>query len=113
MKSTKTGEAVHTGITGSLRNAFVRMFCRDTIVTAITLEFGTYDSHDLFFAMQAENWLHHHSKANDPHWKPIKQEMLRVYYPHSDNHWRKMVWARANYVLDQALANIGTGPREP
>jgi hypothetical protein len=113
VRSTRAGEAVHTGITGSLRNAFVRMFCRDTEVTAITLEFGTYDSHELFVAMQAENWLHHHAKEIDPRWQRIKQEMLRIYYPNSDKHWRKMVWARANYVLDQALANMGNGPREP
>ena len=107
------GEAVHTGITGSLRNAFVRMFRLDTEVTAITLEFGTYDSLELFFAMQAENWLHHHATANDPRGQRIKQEMLRVYYPKSDNHWKNMVWARANYVVDRALANIGTGPDRP
>jgi len=113
VKSTRAGEAVHTGITESLRNAFVRMFCLDTEVTAITLEFGTYDSYELFFAMQAENWLHHHVKTNNPRWQRIKQEMLRIYYPNSDNHWMKMVWVRGNYVLDQALANIGAGTPEP
>jgi hypothetical protein len=61
--------------------------------------------------MQAENWLHHHATPNDPRWQRIKQEMLRVYYPDSDDHWKKMVWARADYVLDQALAHIATQPR--
>ena len=113
VRSRKAGEAGQTGITGSLRNAFVRMFRRDAEVTAITLEFGTYDSLELFFAMQAENWSHHHATANDPRRQRIKQEMLRVYYPKSDNHWKNMVWARANYVVDRALANIGTGPDRP
>ena len=111
VKSPKADGAVHTGITGSLPDAFVRMFPGDTEVTAITLEFGTYDSPELFFAMQAENWLHHHATPDDPQWQRIKQEMLRVYYPSSDGHWKKMVWARAEYVLDQALAHIDTGPR--
>jgi hypothetical protein len=37
-------------------------------VTAISLEFGTMPPMEVFQAMQAENWLHHHGGKNHPLW---------------------------------------------
>lgn len=105
VKSTTAGESSSPDITGSLKYAFARMFGPNTEVTAISLEFGTYDPPEVFFAMQAENWMHNHGKKDDPRAGQIKSEMRRVFYPDSD-HWKRMVWARANYVVDQALVNM-------
>jgi hypothetical protein len=104
--STKSAESPSSDITGSLKHAFARMLSKDTQATAITLEFGTFDPLDVFFAMQAENWLHHYGDKNDPRAGQIKQEMLRVFYPHSDDHWKKMVWVRASFVVGRAIANL-------
>lgn len=107
VKSTRENTSEAPTTTGSLKNAFAGMLPPDTEVTAITLEFGTYDPLRVFSAMQEENWLHHRAKPEDPCWQQIKQEMFQVFYPYSDNHWKKMVWARGNYVVYRALTGIG------
>ena len=79
----------------------------------LSLEFGAYDPREAFYAMQAENWLYHYAELNEPRSERIKADVRRVFYP-NDDYWKKMVWARANYVIDQALANVSgnLGPRQ-
>ena len=106
-KSTKANESVSADLSGTVKLAISQML-PNTEVTAVSLEFGTYDPFEVFFAMQAENWLHHHSNESDPRWQTIKGELRRVFYPDTDD-WKEMVWVQAKQVVDQALAGLA-GP---
>ncbi|MFQ5790892.1 MAG: DUF2817 domain-containing protein, partial [Acidobacteriota bacterium] len=83
--------------TASIKVAIPRVL-PESEVTAVSLEFGTYDELQVFFAMQAENWLHNHSSPQDPRWERIKRELRRVFYPDTDD-WKQMVWEHSNQVV--------------
>jgi hypothetical protein len=67
-------------------------------VTAVTLEFGTYSTIEVFAATRADNWLHNHGNPWGPEADAIKTEIKRVFYPETDD-WKEMVWTRAREVL--------------
>jgi len=71
-------------------------------VTAVNLEFGTYPTTEIFWALRAENWLHHSSSSTESDADKIKAELLRAFYP-SDEAWRGMVWQKGKAVVDDVL----------
>jgi hypothetical protein len=77
----------------------------DAEITAVTLEFGTVEATQVFKALRAENWLHHHGSINHPRAKEIKTELLRVFYPDNDV-WKKQVWEQGKEVVEQVLAHL-------
>ena len=101
---TTIGQSVSADLYGTLKLAFAQML-PDTEVTATSLEFGTFDLFQVFFAMQAENWLFNHGRVDDPRRDDIKSELRRVFYPDQDD-WKETVWHQAKEVVDQALAGI-------
>ncbi len=102
--STATGKSVSADLYGTVKLA-IPLMLPATEVTATSLEFGTFDLFQVFFAMQAENWLHNHGKPADPRREAIKSELRRVFYPDEDD-WKEMVWEQAKEVVDQALAGL-------
>ncbi len=103
-KSTKAQESVSADLAGTLKLALAKML-PDSEVTAVSLEFGTVSPIQVFRAMQAENWLHHHGGANNPRNDKIKAALLRAFYPDADD-WKARIWTQGREVVEQALAGL-------
>jgi len=101
VKSTVDGGAVSVDLDASVKLAVPGMIPQAE-VTAVSLEYGTYPPTDVFFALRAENWLHHFGGDGHPKSKKIKRELLRVFYPESDK-WKLSVWNIGKEVVEQAL----------
>ena len=104
VRSTKEG-AVSIDIRGSLKLAIPKMLPQAK-VTAVSLEFGTFPVREVFWAMRAENWLHHHADEGHSEWKRIKSDLLRVFYPRDDT-WEQAVWEKGRRVSERALTCLG------
>ena len=89
------------GITASLRGQ----------VTPVCLEFGTLPPKQVFKALRAEGWLHHHGDENDPKARQIKTCLLHAFYPNSDQ-WKASVWNQGRDVVEKALIWLEDNPAE-
>lgn len=76
----------------------------------VTLEFGTYDTDELFERIVADHVLHASGPVNwrDKHVQVAKQRMLRHFYP-DDDQWRELVLLRARQVIRLALRGLTGG----
>ena len=104
VKSTVSGKSVSPHLYGTLKLAFPRML-PNVEVTAVSLEFGTLPAMKVFWALRAENWLHHHGGKGYPDAKRIKDNLLRAFYPDKDD-WKFQVWKQGKEVVEQALVKI-------
>ncbi len=98
-------ESAH--LTGTLKRGITENL--DVPVTAVALEFGTLPSIQVFKALRAENWLHHHGDDNDPRAAAIKESLLRAFYPNSDQ-WKASVWNQGRDVIEKALSWLKNNP---
>lgn len=78
-------------------------------VTTVSLEFGTLPSIQVFKALRAENWLHHHGDENDPKAEAIKESLLRAFYPNSVE-WKASVWNQGRDVIESTLSWLKKNP---
>lgn len=101
VRTTGAGESVSVDIKGALKLALPKML-PDTEVTAISLEFGTYPVNEVFWALRAENWLHHHGTNKYPDRAMIKSGLLQAFYP-DDARWKRAVWEEGRELVDSAL----------
>jgi succinylglutamate desuccinylase len=99
------GEPAHVHLQATVKRAMVRML-PETRVTAVTLEFGTFPSIDVFRALRAENWLHHHDSGSHPRAQEIKTCLLQTYSPESEK-WKSLVWSGGGQVVGLALSYLG------
>lgn len=104
VKTTVTGDSVSPNVYGALKLLFPRIIPVPE-VTATSLEFGTFPPDDVLWALRAENWLHHYGGKNHPDSKEIKSELLRVFYPKTDD-WKRKVWSQGKEVVEQALFHM-------
>jgi uncharacterized protein DUF2817 len=102
---TTQAEPANVHLQATVKRALVTML-RETTVTAVTLEFGTFPSIDVFRALRAENWLHHHDNGSHPQAKVIKTCLLQTYSPDSDK-WKSLVWGGGGQVVGLALSYLG------
>jgi hypothetical protein len=86
-------------VTGTLKQGFTETVNAE--VTAVGLEFGTLPPLEVFKALRAENWLHHHGD-NDPRAVAIRESLLRAFYPDSIE-WKASVWNRGRGEIDKSL----------
>lgn len=112
-KTTVRGASVSPHLTGTVELAIPPLLPAAT-VTAASLEFGTLAPREVFEAMRAENWLHHHGGRDHPRAAELKMRLLRAFYPDSDD-WKRRVWAQARQVVKQSFAGLkpGTDLRRP
>lgn len=103
-KSTISGESVSTDIRGSVKLALPAML-PDAEMIAVSLEFGTYSSAKVFWALRKENWLHHHGGAEHSDAGKIKARLLEVFCPSSDV-WAAEVWKQGRDIIGQALVHV-------
>ena len=74
-------------------------------ITAVSLEFGTFSPKKIFWALRAENWLHHYGGNDHPDAKKIKAELLRMFYPDGDD-WKNFVWSQGKEVAERTLSEL-------
>jgi hypothetical protein len=101
VKTTCDGGSVSIQPRGTLKLALPEMLPNARVV-ATSLEFGTLPSDEVFWAMRAENWLHHHARENYPARSEIKTNLLRAFYP-DDEQWKDTVWEKGKRIVEQAL----------
>jgi len=104
VRSSVSGDSVSIHLETTLKLGFSTML-PDTEITAVSLEFGTVEPKRVFFALRAENWLHHHGSPDLPRAKEIKEDLLRVFYPEQDD-WRIQVWEQGKTVTRQVLQQL-------
>ena len=101
VKTTKNGESVSIDPHGTLKQAWPSMI-PGAEVTAVSLEFGTLPPMEVFWALRAENWLHHHGKKGGGDSQLIKNNLLEAFYP-SDAYWREQVWLKGRAIVFKTL----------
>ena len=99
-----SGESISVPLQAALKLVFPRML-PDAEVTAVSLEFGTLPAMKVFWALRAENWLHHHGGKGHPDAKRIKDNLLRAFYPDTED-WKSKVWKQGKEVVEQALVHL-------
>jgi hypothetical protein len=104
VKSTVSGESVSARLTGTIELAFAGVL-PEAMVTTVVLEFGTLSPMQVFMALRAENWLHHHGRRQDPLTQKIRQRFLRAFYP-DDELWKARVLEQGRLVVDQVLVDF-------
>ena len=104
VKTTVSGESLSVHLEASLKLAVPKMIPKAE-VTAVSLEFGTCPAKEVFWALRAENWLYHYGGKNHKDAEKIKAELLRVFYPNTDE-WKTKVWKQGKEVVEQVLAQL-------
>ena len=104
VKTTVSGESLSVHLQASLKLIIPKMIPHAEI-TAVSLEFGTYPAKKVLWALRAENWLHHYGGENHPKAQKIKAELLKVFYPDTEE-WKLQVWQQGKEIVDQALLSI-------
>jgi hypothetical protein len=102
VKTTVGGGSVSGHLQGTVKLAVPNMVPNPVETVAVSLEFGTYSPRKVFWALRAENWLHHHGNFNHQNAKEIKDNLLRAFYPKEDK-WKSQVWKHGKEVVEQAL----------
>jgi hypothetical protein len=100
-------KSVSAHLHSSVKLAFSGML-RGAEVTAVSLEFGTLSRLQVFWALRAENWVHHHGGWSHPKAPGIKQRLLRAFHP-DDEAWEARVWSEGSEVVSEALVWAGGG----
>ena len=104
VKTTVSGDSLSVHLQSSLKLAIPRTIPQAE-VTAVSLEFGTYSAKEVFLALWAENWLYHYAGDNHPKTQEIKAELLRAFYPNTDE-WKQLIWNHGQVIVDQALRHF-------
>ena len=104
MKTTATGESVSAHLEATVKLAISEML-PDAEVVAVSVEFGTVPVMEVFKALRAENWLHHHESMEHSKARELKTCLLRAFYPASEE-WEMSVWNRGKQVIELALASL-------
>ncbi len=104
VKTTVNGRSRSVHLQASLKLAVPKMIPQAE-VTAVSLEFGTYPAKEVFLALRAEHWLHHHGGRDHQDAEKIKAELVRVFYPNTEE-WKLQVWKQGKEVVEQALAHL-------
>ena len=104
VKSTVAGDSVSANLHSTLKLAFPEML-PDSVVTAVSLEFGTLSRKEVLWALRSENWLYHHGGSEHPDSNKIKNELLRAFYP-DDNKWKLEVWRKGKKMVEEVLNQL-------
>ena len=104
VRTTVSGASVSTHLEASLKLAIPLMLPKAE-VTPVSLEFGTVPPMEVFKAVRAENWLHHHAGLDHRRTRELKERLLHAFYPDSAE-WRTSVWNQGKEVIDRALAHL-------
>lgn len=76
-----------------------------TVVSCITLEFGTYDGEFVLNTIRADAWAARHAAPDSAEYRQVKADIRRAFYPDQED-WRRMTLARGREVIDRALERL-------
>lgn len=102
--STVAGDSVSANLHGTLKLAFPEML-PNSVVTAVSLEFGTLSRKEVLWAVRSENWLYHHGGSEHPDSNKIKKDLLRAFYP-DQNKWKLEVWLKGKKIVEEFLDQL-------
>ncbi len=116
-RSTAAGDSVSTQLHGVMEWGLAQELGPDCELTAFAPEFGTYAPDRVFWAMRADNWLHHHGDLDSAQGRAIRAEILEVFRP-ADPAWHARVLEVAAGVLERTRAGLAgalgrNGPADP
>lgn len=100
-RSTVGGDSVSVALCGTIERG-LETALPGRRVTPLAAEFGTVPSTRTFWAMRADNWLHHHGDVESDRGRAIRAELLEVFCP-ADPAWRSQVLGIADEVLKTAI----------
>ncbi len=103
-RSTVAGESVSAALHGVLERGLEQALA-DRELTAFAAEFGTYPADRVFWAMRADNWLHHHGDPDSDRGRRIREELVEVFRP-ADPAWQRRVLEGGARVLEQTRAGL-------
>ncbi len=104
VKTTVKGESVSVHLDTTLKLAVPKMLPYSEVV-AVGLEFGTIPPMEVFKALRAENWLHHHGASRYAKTREMKICLLKAFYP-DDNKWKASVWTKGKEIVELALKSF-------
>src|SRR5262249_26547114 len=102
------GAAVTPACHGAADLGLAGEFDADATVTFFAQEFGTYDTTRVFWAMRADNWLHHHGDVESDQGRAIKAALLEA-FPPADPGWQRAVLDGGARVIQQACDGLAGG----
>lgn len=105
VRSSAADESVSVSIDGLLTSIVFDLVPPPAPATAVTLEFGTLPGNEVFAALRAENWLHHHGGEKHPRFQEIKVSLLKAFHPGLED-WEDAVWQESRAVFDAALNHL-------
>ena len=88
-QSTQSGDSVSVPLGGTIERG-IEAALPGRELTPVAAEFGTYPSDRVFWAMRAENWVHHHSDPESEQARTVRAELREVFCP-ADPLWRASV----------------------
>ncbi|MFL6130538.1 MAG: M14 family metallopeptidase [Mycobacteriales bacterium] len=106
--SSEAGTSSSTPIGGNTARGVLGELPAGTVVTAITLEFGTREGIVVLAALQGDNWFAQAGGRADPRYARVREAMLDAFAPDDDG-WRRQVLRRGAEVLRQARAGLRAG----
>ena len=105
-RSTLAGDSVSVPLCGVMERGLERALPGRSL-TPLTAEFGTHASGRVFWAMRADNWLHHHGDPESDRGRAIQEELVEVFCP-ADPAWRARVMTQGAALLRTATGVLGS-----
>ena len=100
------GRSLSAPLTGTIGSGLRRYFSeKNTDITSLTVEFGTYPVREVLMPLIADNWLHVRGELDSETGRTIKKEIRTALYP-DEMDWKKMVWARGKEILNCGIRGL-------
>jgi hypothetical protein len=78
---------------------------RGVAFTGLAVEYGTVSLQEVFDAVRADNWLHHHGELGSAAGRAIKQAVREAFYCDRDD-WKSMLFEQAVAAQRAALQGL-------
>ena len=107
-RSTRAGESVSAPLCGVIETGLTEAVAEGIEFTPFTAEFGTVPAERVFWALRADNWLHHHGDLGSERAAGIRAELLHAFRP-EDARWKRAVLERGRDVVQRTAAGVARG----
>lgn len=104
-RSTRAGESVSAPLSGVIESGLTEEADPASEFTPFTAEFGTVTADRIFWALRADNWLHHHGTPDSERAQAIRSELLEVFRP-ADRKWRRALLDVGFEIVRKARAGL-------
>lgn len=101
-----TGGAIPYTVRGDICSG-VSELLKPSMVTAVAIEFGTFELERLLSLQVDDWWLHHQGETDSRESRKIRHQLQEFFFPETDD-WLEMVQWRSSQVIRQALVGLGT-----